>query len=109
MSKILEKIDRISEDEVLRFEYYLLKGKALMGLARYSEAVNNLLEANKIYNSHLGLLNSLGFCLYKIGNKEEALRALNASLRLDPNQEEVKKLINMIEKNNKSDNYGGGR
>lgn len=102
--KILELINRISEDEVLKFEYNLLKGKALMGLSKYSEAVNNLLEANKIYNSHLGLLNSLGFCYYKIGNKEEALKVLKASLLLDPTQEEVKKLIKMIEKNNKSDN-----
>ncbi len=106
--KILELINRISEDEVLKFEYYLLKGKALMGLSKYSESVNNLLEANKIYNSHLGLLNSLGFCYYKIGNKEEALKVLEASLRLDPTQEEVKKLIKMIENNNKSDNIRGG-
>jgi len=97
-SKILEVINSISKDEVLRFEYYLIKGKAFMGLSNYSEAIDHLLEGNKIYDSHIGLLNSLGFCYYKIDNKEEALRALKASLRLDPSQEEVKKLIDIIEK-----------
>jgi tetratricopeptide (TPR) repeat protein len=74
-----------------------------MGLSKYAEAINSLLEANQIYNSHLGLLNSLGFCYYKVGNKEEALKVLKSSLSLDPNQGEVKKLIAMIQKNNKMD------
>jgi hypothetical protein len=108
-NKILEVIEHISEDEVAKFEYLLLKGKAFMGLSRYGEAIKNLVDANKIYNSHLGLLNSLGFCYYKIGNREEALKALNSSLRLDPNQTEVKKLIAMIEENVPSNESLGGQ
>ncbi len=96
--KVLELTDQIKEDERLRFQYFLLKGKAHMGLSEYSEAVNCFLEGNKIYNSHVGLLNSIGFCYYRIGNREEALKALSSSLRLDPNQEEVKKLIELVEK-----------
>jgi len=69
-----------------------------MGLSDYSEALSSLLEANKIYDSHVGLLNSLGFCYYRIGNREEALRALNFSLRLDPTQADIKKLIELVEK-----------
>ena len=95
---ILELVDRLGDDERLRFDYLLLKGKAHMGLSAYSEAIHNLLEANKIYDSHVGLLNALGFCYYKTGNDEEALRVLNSSLRLDPNQGEVKKLIELVEK-----------
>lgn len=96
--KILELADHLKGDENLKFDYFLLKGKAHMGLSDYSKAVESLLEANKIYNSHVGLLNSLGYCYYRIGNREEALRSLNSSLRLDPNQKEVKKLIELIEK-----------
>jgi GWxTD domain-containing protein len=101
--KILEVIERIKDDDVLKFEYSLLKGKALMGLSQYVAAIESLLEANQIYNSHIGLLNSLGFCYYKVGNREEAVRVLNASLSLDPNQVEVKKLLNMIEKDEKNE------
>jgi hypothetical protein len=107
-AKVLELADHLKGDGNLRFDYFLLKGKAHMGLSEYSKALESLLQANQIYNSHPGLLNSLGFCYYKVGNKEEALKVLKASLSLDPNQTEVKKLIDMIEKNNMTDNDLGG-
>lgn len=93
-----ELIESLKEDERLRFEYYLIKGIALTGEGQYSEAINNLLEGNKIYNSDTKLLNSLGFCYYKIGKKKEALEVLKASLRLNPEQKKIKILIEEIGK-----------
>ena len=49
-------------------------------------------EGNKIYNSDTRLLNSRGFCYSKTGQKKEALEVLNASLRLDPDQPDIKAL-----------------
>ena len=72
-----------------------------MGMGEYSEAITNLLEGNKIYNSDTRLLNSLGFCYYNAGQKEKALDTLKASLRLNPEQTEIKKLIEEIEKSPK--------
>jgi GWxTD domain-containing protein len=80
----------------LAFDYYLIKGQALTGLGQYGKAIDQLLEANKIYDSDTRVLNSLGFCLYKTGDKAEALKALNASLRLNPNQPDIKKLAESI-------------
>jgi GWxTD domain-containing protein len=94
----LELIENIKEDESLKYDYYLLKGKGLIGMGKYAEAINNLLEGNKIYNSDTGLLNSLGFCYYKTRQKEKALNVLNMSLRLDPEQRQIKKLIEEIAK-----------
>jgi len=96
--KGLELIEDIKEDENLKFEYYLIKGRAYMGMGQYEEAINHLLEGNKIYNSDTELLNSLGFCYYKIRKKEKALEALKASLRLNSGQERIKKLIEEIER-----------
>ena len=98
LDKALELIEIVKDDEEQKFSYFLVKGKALMGLGRYAEAIDNFLEGNKIYNSDLSLLNSLGFCYYRTDQKEKALETLEASLRLDPNQEQVKKLIKEIEK-----------
>ncbi len=100
-SKSLEMIEHLEEDESLRFDYYLLKGKAYMGMEEYEEAIDNLLEGNKIYNSDVRLLNSLGFCYYKTQQIEEALEVLRVSLRLNPAQTQIKKLIEEIEKNRK--------
>jgi len=99
-SRALEMIERFKEEENFRFQYYLLKGKAFMGLERYQDAIKNLLEGNKIYDSDTGLLNSLGFCYYKTDQNKKALDALRASLQLNSKQERVKNLINEIEKKN---------
>ena len=72
-----------------------------MGMGNYSEALENLLEGNKIYNSDTNLLYALGFCYYNTGQKEKALDALKASLRLNTEQTEIKKLIEEIEKSPK--------
>lgn len=94
----LELIENINDDESLKFEYYLLKGKAHMGMGEYDEAIDNFLEGNIIYNSDVRLLNSLGFCYYKTQQNEKALDVLTASLRLNPGQSQIKKLIEEIEK-----------
>jgi Flp pilus assembly protein TadD len=69
-----------------------------MGQEKFEEALAELLQANKAYNSDTGVLNALGNCYYRLGRKEEALQALNASLSLDPDQEAVKKMIAEIKK-----------
>jgi tetratricopeptide (TPR) repeat protein len=94
----LKLIEEINEDEKLKFEYYLVKGKAYMGMEQYMGAIEILLEGNKIYNSDTRLLNSLGFCYYKTGDKEKALEVLKASLRLNSTQKEIGRLIQEIEK-----------
>jgi tetratricopeptide (TPR) repeat protein len=98
-NKALEIVENLREDENFRFDYYLLKGLALAGKGNYVEAINNLLEGNKIYNSDIRLLNILGFCYFKIGRNNEALNALKASLNLNPQQKDIKKLVTEIEKN----------
>lgn len=96
--RAVELIENVKTDEKLKFSYYLIKGRALTSKGQYSEAIENLLEGNKIYNSDTRLLNSLGYCYYKTRQKDKALDALRASLRLNPEQKEVEQLIEDIEK-----------
>lgn len=94
----LPLIENFKEVEDLKFEYYLLKGKAYMGMEKYFTAIENFLEGNKIYDSDTRLLNSLGFSFYKTGDGQRALEVLRSSLKLNPEQEEVKAMIQAIEK-----------
>lgn len=96
--RALELVERIRVEEKLQFDYYLLKGKALEGKGECAKAIESLLEGNKIYDSDTRLLNSLGNCYYRTRQKERALEVLKASLRLNPDQGEVKELIARIEK-----------
>ena len=90
-------IERIKEDSKLRFQYYLARGRALMGLEKYADAIASFLEGNRIYNSDTGLLNALGTCYFRTRRTEEALNVLNASIKLNPDQADVKKLIEEIQ------------
>ena len=96
--KCLNLIENVKEDENLRFEYFLVKGKAYMGMEKYFTAIENFQEGNKIYDSDIRLLNSLGYSFYKTGDKQRALEALRSSVRLDPGQQDVTALIQEIEK-----------
>jgi GWxTD domain-containing protein len=90
--------ERLKEDEKFKFEYFLIRGRAQMGLGNYGQAIDSFLEGNKIYNSDVRLLNSLGISYFKTGDKKKALETLGVSLRLNPEQEEIKKLVKEIEK-----------
>jgi GWxTD domain-containing protein len=94
----LSLIENFKEVEDLKFDYYLLKGKAYMGMEKYFEAIENFLEGNKIYDSDTRLLNSLGFSFYKTGDEQRALEVLRSSLKLNPEQEDVKAMVQAIEK-----------
>ena len=96
--KSLELVEGIQKDASLKFEYYLIKGQAYRGLEQYEKAIENFLEGNKIYNSDTRLLNDLGICYYKTRKMREALEVLKVSLRLNPSQERIEKLIAEIER-----------
>lgn len=94
----LSLVDNLRNEENLRFQFYLLRGKALMGLEEYGEAIRSLEEGNKLYDSDTDLLNALGWCYHMTGDKSRSLAVLKASLRLNPDQAEVQKLVDEIEK-----------
>jgi tetratricopeptide (TPR) repeat protein len=98
----LALIENIKDDEELRFEYFLIKGKSHMELQEFGQAIFNLEEGNKIYNSETSLLNALGYCYHKTNQREKALEAFRASLRLNPEQIEIRKRVQEIEKEKKS-------
>lgn len=90
--------EELRKDDRRQFAFQGIRGQALLGQEKYEEALAALLEANKIYNSETSVLNSLGRCYLKMGRKTEALAALEASLKLNPSQGEVKKLIEELQK-----------
>jgi Flp pilus assembly protein TadD len=90
--------EKLRGDDRRQFAFFTMRGQALMGLENFEDALKDLLQANRMYNSDTGVLNSLGRCYYRLGRKAEALGALNASLKLNPDQEAVKKLIQEIGK-----------
>jgi len=94
----LEVAEKLRGDDRRQFQFFIIRGQALMSQKKFEDALTDLLQANKIYNSDINVLNSLGRCYYRMGRKAEALDALNASLKLNPDQDAIKKLIQEIGK-----------
>ena len=96
--RALELAERLKAGEKHLFDHYLLRGLALAGQGKDEEAIASLLEGNRLYNSDTRLLNGLGACYFKTRQKKEAGDALRASLRLNPDQPDVKALLDRVEK-----------
>lgn len=72
-------------------------------LARSCHALGELKQAISYYKDHIshhGISYStftlIGNCYYQLGNKEEALKAWEKSLKINPNQEKIKELVDSI-------------
>ncbi|OGD18712.1 MAG: hypothetical protein A2W03_08780 [Candidatus Aminicenantes bacterium RBG_16_63_16] len=98
LEEALERIEKIKDLEKHRFSYCLIKGQILKEMGRLAEAIEVLLEGNRIYNSDTRLLNTLAFCFWKTGQKEKAVEAIEASLKLNPGQPEAKKLAGELKR-----------
>jgi tetratricopeptide (TPR) repeat protein len=96
-AECLGLIEKVKDDEEFKFDYYLIKGRMYMGMEMYSRAIENFIEGNKIYNSNITLLNSLGYSYYKMGEREKALEALKASLKLNTEQKDIQELVKKLE------------
>lgn len=94
----LEKIERLAGDDLMKFDYHLIRGLAHMQAGRYAQAVSDLEAGSAVYDSDVRLLNALGLCYSQTGRKDEARAALAASLRLDPDQDRIRRLLSEIEK-----------
>jgi GWxTD domain-containing protein len=101
--KMLTVIENLKNREKELFNYYALRGRALYYRGMYADAVDTLLEANKIYDSDVTVLNTLGLSLVRIGEKEEAIKALSASLKIVDTQADIARLLKQLKDEVKND------
>ena len=79
------------------FDRFALRGKALYRLGRWQEAVDELLRANALYDSDISVLNALGLSLLRLGNPQEARKALAASLKIKAEQPDIAAVLRQTE------------
>jgi GWxTD domain-containing protein len=91
--EVLAAAEGLGKIEKFALDYHLIKGTALYGLERYDAARDELLAANKVYNSDVRVLNLLGFTFAKLGDAEGALQAFEASLGLSAKQPAIEKVV----------------
>ncbi|MCX7974141.1 MAG: GWxTD domain-containing protein [Candidatus Aminicenantes bacterium] len=79
-----------------RTSFLALMGRTCQALEQYDEASQYYQEYLSHFGTNLLILNSLGECFYRLGQREEALKVWQKSLEIDPNQENIKKLVDSL-------------
>jgi tetratricopeptide (TPR) repeat protein len=94
--RVLKMVENLKGQGKYQFDYYAIKGKAFFQQAEYKKAIENLVLANRVYDSDIPVLNVLGFSYLKTGNKEEAKKVFSASLGLDDRQKNIARILKEI-------------
>lgn len=102
-TQVMVESEKLKENKENKFDYHLIRGTALFGLKDFDTALSELLAANKIYNSDIRVLNLLGLTFANKGNLGEGIKALEASLHLNADQQQIQKIIAEMKEKLKSE------
>lgn len=82
--------------EPLPYEFLFLLGGAYQKLGEFNKAIDLFNTAVERFGINTNILNALGDCYYRLGNTAEALAAWEKSLEINPDQPDVKKIVEAI-------------
>jgi len=88
-----------SEEQSEGVLYFL--GKSSHALGQFKEALSYYERYLSHFGANLEILNLMGSCHYQLGDKKEALRIWESSLEINPDQEDIKKLIQTLQEKKK--------
>jgi GWxTD domain-containing protein len=95
-TQVVVDAEKLKGEQELEFDYHRLKATALYGMKDYKEALNHLIKANTIYDSDVRILNLMGFTLLNLKDYPEALKALEASMKVNGKQAFIAKTIKKV-------------
>ena len=79
-----------------KYEFLGILGQSCHSLGEFAQAISYYKDYLSHYGTNPNVLNSIGECYYQLGNKEEALITWEKSLKISPNQEKLKKIVESI-------------
>jgi len=79
-----------------KYEFLGILGQTCQAMGEFEDAISYYKDYLSHYGTNLNVLNSIGECYYKLGNKEEALIAWEKSLEINSKQEKLKKIVQSI-------------
>jgi len=99
-SKVKEIFIPFLENPQNDFKFLSLLGASYQASEEYESAIASYKKYLSHYGTNLNILNSIGKCYFKLGNTKEALIAWEKSLEIDAQQEELKKLVDILKTKN---------
>lgn len=95
--KVKDILARFAGGEQGLDQIYYFLGKSCHGLGQYAEAATYYRDYLSRFGLNLEILNLLGMAYHRLGNSAEALQAWRKSLEINPNQEDIKKLVETLQ------------
>jgi len=94
--KVREILTPFDQEERRNFGLFFTLGRASESAGELEEAISYYQKALSQKGDVAAVLNSIGKCYFKLGNKEQALRAWEKSLGINPDQDQIKKMIEQL-------------
>jgi len=82
-----------TESHTQSYALYYYLGKSSQEVGAFEEAISYYHTALNLKGNTADVLNSLGICYYELNDREQALKAWEKSLEINPDQDKIKKLI----------------
>jgi len=79
-----------------KYKFLEILANSCRALGDYGEAISYYKEYLSHFGTSLPVLNSIGECYYRLGNREEALVYWKKSLEINPKQEDIKRIVKSI-------------
>jgi len=98
--KVIKILTPFEQAGIENFGLFFTLGRASENSGDFKEAIGFYEKGLSQKGDVVAVLNSIGDCYFKLGNKEQALRAWEKSLEISPNQEQIKKIIDQIKEKN---------
>lgn len=95
--RIIDVLTPFKEEKATDLVLYFL-GKSVHSLGQFDEAITYYGDYLSRFGLNLEILNLLGTAYYQKGNTAEALRTWQRSLEINPDQENIKKLVQSLQK-----------
>lgn len=99
--KVLEILAPFLKPELKSFEPFLLVARAQHALGDFNKALENYKKALSIKGLDPDILNSIGDCYLKSGNKDEAIKAFEKSLEISPSQNFILNILKELKEGKK--------
>ena len=95
---VKEILEPFAKAEKENFALYYYLGKSFQEGGKLKEAISHYQRALSHKGNIIEIINSIGECYFKLGDNSQALRAWQKSLEINPDQEEIKKIVKVLEK-----------
>jgi GWxTD domain-containing protein len=86
----------LNQPEPPKYELLFIMGKAYQSREEFRKAVEVFDKAISHYGLNIHLLNTIGECHFRLGERNEALAAWQKSLEINPDQPQIKKIVEAL-------------